>query len=166
MNAQPGLCRTRSETQIVGFATHRLIYLSGNIGRSTYAFNAQWVRDESPSRGDTLIFTRVPLNQNSVYSSNTGEYIVPVDGTYMFSTTLCSYSNKSWLKIKILADTTVMHLFLSGHTSSTTCTSTSTVGQLQKGMKVKIVVNDTSGSRIFYQGNNDRMCTFSGFLIN
>ena len=27
MTVQPGLCRTRSELQIVGFLTHRLIYI-------------------------------------------------------------------------------------------------------------------------------------------
>ena len=139
------------------------LYLSGHIG-SAYAFNAQWVQDDSPSVGDTLIFTRVPLNQNGVYNSGTGEYTVPADGTYMFSTTLCIYSG-NWVKIKFLADQTVMDVFFPGHLSNYICTSTSTVGQLRKGMKVKIVVQEKNSGKAFYQRNNDRMCTFSGFLI-
>lgn len=136
-----------------------------HTGVSSYAFNAQWIKDESPSTGDTLIFTRVPLNQNDVYSSATGEYTVPVDGTYMFSMTLCTEYG-GWVKIKVLADATVMHVFYPG-SSIYMCTSTSTVGQLKKGVKVKVVVNRKSAGRSdhFYQEDNDRMCTFSGFLI-
>ena len=143
---------------------HCIFYVSDHTGGSAYAFNAQWVQDESPSTGDTLIFTRVPLNQNGVYSNTTGEYTVPVDGTYMFSTTVCIHS-LGWVKIKILADYSVMHVFFPGDLSDYICTSTSTVGQLKKGMKVKIVVHEKGGTKLFYQRDKDRMCTFSGFLI-
>ena len=35
MTVQPGLCRTWSETQIVGFLMHRLIFLSGGVLEAT-----------------------------------------------------------------------------------------------------------------------------------
>lgn len=124
-----------------------------------------WVKDESPSPGDTLIFTRTSLNENNVYNSNTGEYTAPVNGTYMFSTTLCNTSGR-WVKIKFVADESVIGVFFGGHLDDYYCTSTSTVGYLKKGMKVRIVVQATGGGDVFHQYNNDRMCSFSGHLIN
>ena len=115
---------------------------------------------------DTLIFTTELLNENGAYNNSPGEYLVPVDGTYTFSTTLCGSGSQRWVYIRILADSYVMNKWFLGKQDVDLCTSTSATGSLRKGMKVKIIMQDRSkgSDDIFYQ-TPSRVCNFSGFLI-
>ena len=143
--------------------------LSEYLQRSSYAFFAYWLKDTDPKVNDTLIFTKVLLNEDGAYNNNTGEYLVPVDGIYIFSTSLCNNGGHGYVEIRFLADHNVMNIFFLGELRDYICTSTSTVGRLRKGTHVKIVVaglGSTQGDKfICSQYNSDRMCSFSGFLI-
>ena len=74
------------------------------------AFSVAWIENTAPAVNDVLKFTRILLNENDVYSAHTGEYTTPVNGTYMFTSNLCTIGNK-YAYIAFLADDTLIGAF-------------------------------------------------------
>ena len=143
----------------------RFILISETQNRPSYAFTALWVANINPSRNDALKFSRVRLNDNNVYNSDTGEFKTPVDGTYMFTATVCVYSNK-YLNLQFLADATVIGSFRTGDHDWQSCTSSTAMSQLLRGQIVKLVVVNRGGSGdIVYNSNTGYLSSFSGMLI-
>ncbi|KAL4232021.1 Elastin microfibril interfacer [Mactra antiquata] len=57
-------------------------------------FKARTVKDDSPSVGDTIIFTNVMVNNGGGYDSNTGVFTAPINGTYIFTVHICLHNDK------------------------------------------------------------------------
>ena len=115
--------------------------------------------------GETLIFNRVLLNENEAYNSQTGEYTVPVTGTYMFTATLCTGPDR-WTDVQFVADGTVIGAFRSADQGWHTCHSSSVTAHLQKSMKVKMTIRRrVVGGVPFYNEDGHLQCSFAGHLI-
>ena len=143
----------------------RFILISEIQNRPSYAFTALWVANIDPSRNDALKFSRVRLNDNNVYNSDTGEFKTPVDGTYMFTANVCVYRN-TYLELQFLADATVIGAFQTGDKDHYSCTSSTAMSQLLKGQIVKLIVVYTYGSgNIVYNNDKGYLSSFSGLLI-
>ena len=124
-----------------------------------------WVANTDPSRFEALIFSRVILNDNDVYDQNTGKFKTPVDGTYMFTASVCVVSNK-FLGLEFLADATVIGSFRTGDRGQYSCTSSTAMSQLLKGQIVKLVVVYEGGSGdIVLNHPAGFLSSFSGMLI-
>ena len=134
------------------------------LERPSYAFSAMWLSNTNPAEGETLIFSRITLNEKDVYNGYTGEYTVPVNGTYLFTSTLCTHNNK-WIKIKFMADSVVIGAFRAADKDFTFCSSSSVIGYLTKDMKVRMIVTSRSSGEIFYNLENQYLSSFSGHLI-
>ena len=104
-----------------------------------------WVDNTDPSVNDVLVFTRVLLNDNTVYDANTGTFKAPVDGTYMFTAKVCVQGGK-YLKLSFLAQDIVIGSFISGDIDWHSCTSSTVISELQTGHIVKLVVVERQGS--------------------
>ena len=140
------------------------ILISEIQNRPSYAFHALWVANTDPSRNDALKFSRVRLNDNDVYNSDTGEFKAPVDGTYMFTANVC-VDNNNYLRLQFLADDTIIGAFTYGDNNWISCTSSTAMSQLLKGQIVKLVVARSSTGNIVYNSDNGYLSSFSGMLI-
>ena len=149
-----------SQCEVIHF-----ILISEIQNRPSYAFSAMWIANADPSRNDALKFSRVRLNDNDVYNSDTGEFKTPVDGTYMFTANVCVYRN-TYLELQFLADATVIGSFRTGDKDWNSCTSSKAMSQLLKGQIVKLIVVDTYGSGdIVCNSDYGFLSSFSGMLI-
>ena len=133
--------------------------------RPSYAFSALWIENTDPSVNDALKFTRVLLNDNAVYNANTGEFMAPVGGTYLFTANVCVQSKK-YLKLQFLAGDTVIGAFISGDVDWYLCAASTAISQLQKGQIVKLVVIERHGSgNIVHNDNIGYLSSFAGTLL-
>ena len=141
------------------------ILISEIQNQPSYAFHALWIANVRPSVNDVLEFSRVILNDHDVYNSDTGEFKAPVDGTYMFTATVCVYPNK-YLRLQFLAGATVIGSFRTGDKDIYSCTSSTAMSQLLKGQIVKLVVTNRYGSgEMVYNDDYGYLSSFSGMLI-
>lgn len=134
------------------------------VNRPPHAFSAFWLAKENPAKGEALVFNRILVNENDAYNKNTGEYTVPVNGTYMFISTLCTHANQ-WVKVQFVADGKVIGAFRASDRDWDVCTSSSATSNLQKGMKVKIIVVSTDSGTVLYNHEDWYLSSFSGHQI-
>jgi hypothetical protein len=69
-----------------------LLHFSESV--SSVAFNAYYVTDCSPQIGQTMIFSKILMNEGGAYNPSTGVFVAPKDGTYTFYAQLCIYYQK------------------------------------------------------------------------
>ena len=129
----------------------------------SYAFSAMWLSNMNPAV-ETLVFSRISLNEKDVYNSNTGEYTVPVNGTYLFTSTLCTVHNK-WVNVKFMADSVVIGAFRAADQDWSFCSSSSVIKYLTKDIKVKMNVQNKGSGEIFINSEDNYQGSFSGHLI-
>ena len=134
------------------------------LERPSFAFSAYWLRNHDAVVGDTLIFKNTVLNEHGVYNSETGEYTVKVNGTYIFLSTLCFHGGK-YANLQFVADDRVIGVFRIGDESWDLCTSSSAVAYLQKDSKVKLLLKYIYKGSVFRDKENSLHCSFSGHLI-
>ena len=135
------------------------------LSQPSDAFSVAWVENTAAAVNDVLKFTRILLNENNVYNAHTGEYTTPVNGTYMFTSNLCTYSNK-YANIAFLADDTLIGAFFAGDRDWNVCSHSSAISHREKGMKVKVAVTRRYGSGdIIYNNDNGYLSTFAGHRI-
>ena len=152
------------------FPTYRnfiwiIVFISSEyLERPSYAFSAYWLSNHDANVGDTLIFLNVILNEENVYNKYTGEYTVKVNGTYMFSTTLC-FMNVGYANVRFLADDKAIGIFRVGDKDWQLCACSSTIAYLPKDSNVRLDVLYKSKSTIFKDEENAMQCSFSGHLV-
>ena len=135
------------------------------LSQPSDAFSVVWIENTAPAVNDVLKFTRILLNENDVYNAHTGEYTAPVNGTYMFTSNLCTIGNK-YAHIAFLADDTLIGAFFAGDRDWTVCSYSSAISRLEKGMKVNVAITHKHGSGdIFYNNDNGYLSTFAGHRI-
>ena len=86
-----------------------------------------------------------------------------VNGTYMFSTTLCFAGGKN-ANLRFLADDEIIGAFRVGDHDWHLCDSSSTVAYLSKDSIVKLDVISKYKTSVFYDEEIMR-CSFSGHLV-
>ena len=145
---------------------HLLFIFAEYLRRPSYAFNAYWLANTNPATGDALVFTRIYLNEGNVYDSSTGKYTAPVNGTYLFSTTLC-FDTANWASIHFIVDGTPNGVFLAGNSQGRDdhCTSSTVTVFLQKGMQVWLKVYKKGSRTPFANQENHYHSNFAGLLI-
>ena len=133
----------------------------------TIVFNAKTVTNTSLSSGQTLVFSSVISNIGSAYSSTTGKFTAPVNGTYSFTVQLClAYTGRVQQFSIVLDGNIILALYDSSSMHTTIRTLPSTVPvYLKQGQKVWVSYSGGYCSRCVYQNPN---CwnQFSGTLVH
>ena len=143
------------------------VIISDNLICPSYVFDATWIENVNTSVGDAIIFSGDMLNEIGVYNKDLGKFTAPVNGTYMFTATLCLHGNK-YVKVQFVADGAVFGSFLAGNNQADSlCSASSVYGHLHKGSKVwlKVVGRTTSGT-LFINSETGYMNQFAGHLIH
>lgn len=135
------------------------------LRRSSYTFSTIRLANTDPAIGDVLVFTRTQLNEGNVYDSSTGKYTAPLNGTYLFATTLC-FKPAKWAFIHFMADDMLIGAFLAGNESGTgyKCSSSTVTAFLQKDMEVWLKVYGKNSETPFHNSENYNN-SFAGHLI-
>ncbi|XP_052763168.1 otolin-1-like [Mya arenaria] len=160
--AQDSKLLSSTLTQNVSEAIGYLHTLEEKAGTPTIAFEAKVLKDLSVSPNTNLVFTEAVFNHGNGYDVITGVFTCPLNGTYLFTSHLCSYGSKLFGFSLVVDDTA----HTSGHvygSSSSHCTSFDAIAILQVASRVWVQTNGHSGN--FYQDSN-MVNTFSGVLLH
>ena len=128
-------------------------------------FSARGLKNKSPVKTETLIFTTIMSNEGSGYNDETGVFTAPVGGLYMFNLQLCILNNKH-LHFEIVANGQTIGKRLaiddSGHSSSCDSYSISTILKAKDTVSVKAC---RKSSGLVLWDSHETWNTFDGFLV-
>ena len=129
----------------------------------TVVFNAHQPTTYSPLTGQPVVFSSVISNIGNGYSSYTGEFTAPVNGTYSFTVQLCVDTNHNANFGLVLDGTTVTNFHYNDHDGATTSSTTVSLF-LKQGQKVWVTPTYSCSSCLY----QDSWCwnRFSGSLIH
>lgn len=113
----------------------------------------------------TLLSSPSLLNYGGVYSTTTGKFTVPIDGVYMFTSTLCASYTSKYAFVDFVADGTVIGKFTAGDADREICFSGSAIARLQKGMQAFLKVRLIE-SGFYIIENMHHMNSFTGHMIS
>nr|XP_022336583.1 myosin heavy chain, clone 203-like [Crassostrea virginica] len=134
--------------------------LNGLAKDTPEAFTAGMTSSSNTWQGDILVFPHVITNKGQGYSSSSGKFTAPRDGTYVFTVTVMSYYNND-LKLDIVHDgVSKVRAYSYSHTSHQTGTNL-VVLELDRGDTVWV-------KRVYGQGYYAEavpLTTFSGFIL-
>nr|XP_022287429.1 uncharacterized protein LOC111100109 [Crassostrea virginica] len=134
--------------------------LNGPAKDTPVAFTAGMTSESSSWVGDILVFPHVITNKGQGYSSSSGKFTAPRDGTYVFTVTAVSYSSDN-LELDIVHDgVRKVRTWSSSFTSYQTGTNL-VVLELDRGDAVWVRRDTGHG----YYSQSVPMTTFSGFIL-
>ncbi|XP_052763169.1 adiponectin-like [Mya arenaria] len=149
-------------TQNVSEAIGYLHTLEEKAGTPTIAFEAKVLKDLSVSPKTTLVFTEAVFNHGNGYDVKTGVFTCPLNGTYLFTSHLCSNYNSfvcySFVVDKIMHTSGRLYVKNDYH-----CTSIDVIAILKDASKVWV---QSYASSNFYQESTNWLNTFSGVLLH
>ena len=127
-------------------------------------FNAHHVTTTtSPPAGQPLVFSSVLSNIGNGYSSSTGKFTAPVNGTYSFTVQLCVSTNHGATFGLVLDGTTITYFYDYEHDHATTFSTTVPLF-LKQGQKVWVTPTYSCSSCLTEW--SDCWNRFSGSLVH
>ncbi|KAL4222617.1 hypothetical protein ACF0H5_018658 [Mactra antiquata] len=150
---QAGLDKTKMESELKELIGERFQNEMNSMRESLLTpnvlFKARYVKDVSPSKGDTIVFTDIMMNNGDGYDSNTGVFTAPVNGTYLFTIHMCLRSGKI-LYYKIVHDN-IVHTsgVFYGDKSQNSCHTADDVMYLSVGQKIWLKCSYSTGSSVY-----------------
>ncbi|XP_078310878.1 uncharacterized protein LOC144618539 [Crassostrea virginica] len=134
--------------------------LNGLAKDTPVAFTAGMTSNSDTWQGDVLVFPHVITNKGQGYSSSSGKFTAPRDGTYVFTVTAVSYSD-NYLNLVIVHDG-VSKVRTYSHNSARYQTGTNLVVlELDRGDAVWVERYSGRG----YTSVSVPLTTFSGFIL-
>ena len=134
--------------------------ISISVKDTPVAFTAGMTSSSDSWSGDILVFPHVITNKGQGYSSSSGKFTVPRDGTYVFTVTAVSFGS-NYLRLDIVHDgDSKVRTYSSGNAYSQTVTNL-VVLELDRGDAVW--VRRASGRG--YYSESVPFTTFSGFIL-
>ena len=136
----------------------------GSAPRPFYGFSAYESASRSASVGSTIVLRRTRLNEGAAYITDTGQFMAPVDGIYIFHATLCTTTGGNYIYAAFLAGEEVIGRLAANDKDWDTCQSGSAVARLQKGINVYLKVTYVISGTVLRDDSN-HLNSFSGFLV-
>ena len=135
-----------------------MLYIS--VKDTPVAFTAGITSASSSWQGDILVFPHVITNKGQGYSSSSGKFTAPRDGTYVFTVTAVSYDS-DWLTLEIVHDHVSKVRTLSDNSASRQTGTNLVVLELDRGDAVWV----ESDRGLGYKTDPVPLTTFSGFIL-
>ncbi|WAR16445.1 CAPR2-like protein [Mya arenaria] len=161
--AQDSKLLSSTLTQNVSEAIGYLHTLEEKVRTPTIAFEAKALKDLSLTAFKPLVFTEAVFNHGNGYDVKSGVFTCPLNGTYLFTSHLCTAHNRA-VHYSLFVDD-IVHTSGYVHGSITHhCTSFNAIAILSVASKVWIQTGDNGGT--FYQESQNWLNTFSGVLLH
>ncbi|XP_053374256.1 complement C1q tumor necrosis factor-related protein 6-like [Mercenaria mercenaria] len=129
-------------------------------------FLAHDITKTAISDGDTLVFKTTHFDVGSSYNNETGIFVAPVAGIYMFTLQLCIASSRYvHFEIDTKKGPILKGCFIDDGSSYNGCQTATTVAEL--GIKEPVWIKKaSSSSNIVFRGDSDIWNSLSGALIS
>ncbi|XP_045179462.1 A disintegrin and metalloproteinase with thrombospondin motifs adt-1-like [Mercenaria mercenaria] len=145
--------------------TNQVSACGNDVCLPNVAFNAYSVDDLSPAAGQTMVFTRVLVNEGGAYNNSTGEFTAPVHGTYSFSAQMCFANNQNlYFDIKV-GDTTYASSY-AFDASAVSCPMAQAVATVKKHQKVIVQWTHTTYTGNYIVRGDALRNYFTGIIVH
>lgn len=124
------------------------------------AFKASLTASITNIQTQIVIFDQVELNIGNAYNVLHGNFIAPVNGTYLFSIYACSYLGHT-VVLHLMRNGSIVDHLLAGDQNYHECSSNTVILDLNKGDDVYV-----SGRDYLYANAGYGYPHFSGVLLN
>ena len=133
----------------------------------TVVFFTNEVQDFDVDVGKVVRFTTVETNDGDAYDVSTGKFTAPMDGSYIFYTTVCSKASQ-WVLIRLKAAGRIIASTGNYHSGYSSCSSTGGMSVLSKGDQVWVegAYSDTGAIYSSKTSSYPTFPSFSGMLIH
>lgn len=126
------------------------------------AFKAHLSQAISPAANQRIVFDDVQFNLGGAYHSHLGGFLAPVNGTYMFSVSVCS-DGGHYVVLNLMRNEDMIGRVLAGDDSYADCSSETTVTMLHAGDEVFVQHHGTYGDLV--QSKESILDSFTGSLL-
>ncbi|XP_060563851.1 heavy metal-binding protein HIP-like [Ruditapes philippinarum] len=128
------------------------------------AFKADTVNDRSLRNNKVFVYSNIILNIGDAYNKDTGVFVAPVSGVYLFTAQVCLTAN-SWFYVGIVVNGKLMSKTGIGEKTWEKCYTIDAITEVEKGneVSVKCTASCDSNERLFENSNTN---SFSGVLIH
>ncbi|WAR12003.1 HIP-like protein [Mya arenaria] len=116
----------------------------------------------SPAPNQRIIFDDVQLNIGNAYHGNLGGFIAPVNGTYLFSVSICSDGNH-FIVLDLMRNSNMIGRVLAGDTVYNDCSSETTIAELKSGDEIYVQHHLNVGDLLQVQQHT--LDSFTGALL-
>ena len=161
--------KVENQTKLLNQVIQNVTTLQERILIPTIYFNAIGLRDKSPHDSQVIILPSVIENVGNAYNAGTGVFQSPVNGTYLFSVQVCSYSNQP-ARVNLVVDSgdsKITAVTLYTPNGGNLGTSNTVVQYLREGQRVWTQSFYESGTtNMIYHDVNHCWSQFSGVLVN
>ncbi|XP_045191003.1 uncharacterized protein LOC123547816 [Mercenaria mercenaria] len=130
-------------------------------------FSARYPKHNTPTSGQTMIFTEIVLNKGDAYNKENGVFTAPYTGVYTFTVQFCVYNGRRVDFAFMANDKPFQISRIQKHsTSSFSCYSFDAMTIVNKNENVKIKIISISGSgTILVENARYHWNTFSGRFV-
>ena len=97
-----------------------------------------------------IIFNKPIENPKGAYSTATGAFTAPIQGTYLFSVTLCQFTGNIWIYFDIIKDGVRLATSLVGDENWSSCNSATAVTYMTVGSQVWVTAGKNNYGRAIY----------------
>ena len=123
------------------------------------SFHAKKGASDTLDNGDHVKFSHVYTNEGGAYNASTGDFTVPVTGTYFFAHTASAWSQHYVSNSRLIVDGRSINYVYTGFLRNFNPATGHAVLHLVKGQRVWVASAGTSQFE-------DTLSFFSGFLVN
>ncbi|XP_053406431.1 uncharacterized protein LOC123546035 [Mercenaria mercenaria] len=130
-------------------------------------FSARRPKHNTPTNGQTMIFTEIILNKGGAYNKEDGVFTAPYTGVYTFTVQFCVHGGR-YMDFSFVANDKPFKIsrINRGGISSCSCQSfdAMTIVNKNENVKIKIISRSSSGTTL-EESDNHYWNTFSGRFI-
>lgn len=126
------------------------------------AFSSRTLRERSLEKGQIYIFTDTVYNFGEGYDNTTGVFTTPVDGMYLFTTSMCAEDSNANAYAIVTKNVDVARSVMHGG-KGRPCNSLSAV--LSLNISDTVFVRSTWSGTHAHEDTSNRWSTFYGLLV-
>ncbi|KAH3785684.1 heavy metal-binding protein HIP-like isoform X1 [Dreissena polymorpha] len=137
-------------------------YLQVKCNHPPVAFKAHLTSPISPGANQRIIFDDVQLNTGNAYHRHLGGFLAPLNGTYLFSVSVCS-DNGHYIVLDLMKNAGLIGRVLAGDSVYNDCSSDTSIVELNAGDEVYVQHHASSGD--YVNAHQNILNSFTGVLL-
>ncbi|XP_052228146.1 heavy metal-binding protein HIP-like isoform X2 [Dreissena polymorpha] len=133
-----------------------------DLNHPPVAFKAHLTSPISPGANQRIIFDDVQLNTGNAYHRHLGGFLAPLNGTYLFSVSVCS-DNGHYIVLDLMKNAGLIGRVLAGDSVYNDCSSDTSIVELNAGDEVYVQHHASSGD--YVNAHQNILNSFTGVLL-